>query len=164
MKTEKEKLQAKTVVQLQRYAKKVGANIVTPAGKAKTKDQLVNSIVMKQRLSGKSNSQTGKSNTAKDLQRSAKAPGKRTSASGKTYTERRANRSDKPGSLLGRKPKTLIIENGRMTAEEAKKIVQYKGPVSWRKTSHNIKAVNNEINNILKGLRAQYKESVKPQA
>jgi len=54
MKTEKEKLQAKTVDQLKRYAKKVGAKIVTPEGKAKTKDQLVNSIVMKERLSGKS--------------------------------------------------------------------------------------------------------------
>jgi hypothetical protein len=54
MKTEKEKLQAKTVEQLKRYAKKVGAKIVTPEGKAKTKDQLVNSIVMKERLSGKS--------------------------------------------------------------------------------------------------------------
>lgn len=101
MKTEKEKLQAKTVDQLKRYAKKVGAKIVTPEGKAKTKDQLVNSIVMKERLSGKSDSQTGKSNTAKDLQRGAKAPGKRTSSKGKTYYERRANRSDKPGSLLG---------------------------------------------------------------
>lgn len=54
MKTEKEKLQAKTVDQLKRYAKKVGAKIVTPEGKAKTKEQLVNSIVMKERLSGKS--------------------------------------------------------------------------------------------------------------
>jgi len=53
MKTEKEKLQAKTVDQLKRHAKKVGAKIVTPEGKAKTKEQLVNSIVMKQRLSGK---------------------------------------------------------------------------------------------------------------
>ena len=53
MKTEKEKLQAKTVDQLKRYAKKVGAKIVTPEGKAKTKEQLVNSIVMKQRLGGK---------------------------------------------------------------------------------------------------------------
>lgn len=110
MKTEKEKLQAKTVDQLKRYAKKVGAKIVTPEGKAKTKDQLVNSIVMKERLSGKSmgakpksTKQTGKSDTARDFVRYAKAPGKRTSAKGKTYYERRANRSDKPGQLLGQK-------------------------------------------------------------
>lgn len=102
MKTEKEKLQAKTVDQLKRYAKKVGANVVDPkTGKAKTKDQLINSIVMKQRLSGKGDSQTGRSNTAKDMTRRAKSPGKRTSSTGKVYYERRANRSDKPGSLLG---------------------------------------------------------------
>lgn len=103
MKTEKEKLQAKTVDQLKRQANKVGAKIVTPEGKAKTKEQLINSIVMKQRLSGKGDSQTGRSNTAKDMTRRAKAPGKRTSSTGKVYYERRANRSDKPGSLLGQK-------------------------------------------------------------
>jgi hypothetical protein len=103
MKTEKEKLQAKTVDQLKRQANKVGAKIVTPEGKPKTKEQLINSIVMKQRLSGKGDSQTGRSNTAKDMTRRAKAPGKRTSSTGKVYYERRANRSDKPGSLLGQK-------------------------------------------------------------
>lgn len=50
--SEKEKLNAKNVDQLKRYAKKVGAKIVTPDGKAKTKVQLVNSILMKQRLGG----------------------------------------------------------------------------------------------------------------
>jgi len=108
MKTEKEKLQAKTVDQLKRYAKKVGAKIVTPEGKAKTKDQLVNSIVMKERLSGKSlgakpaaKKQTGTSNKARDIKRTAKAPGKRKSASGRTYYESRKNRSDRPGTLMG---------------------------------------------------------------
>ena len=103
MKTEKEKLQAKTVDQLKRYAKKVGAKIVTPEGKAKTKDQLVNSIVMKQRLGGLGERQTGVTNKYVDIKRKAKAPGKRTSAKGKTYTERRANRSDQPGQMLGAK-------------------------------------------------------------
>lgn len=107
MKTEKEKLQAKTVDQLKRYAKKVGAKIVTPEGKAKTKDQLVNSIVMKERLSGKTlgakpaaKKQTGSSNKARDIKRAAKAPGKRKSASGRTYYESRKNRSDRPGTLM----------------------------------------------------------------
>jgi hypothetical protein len=45
--------------------------------------------------------QTGSSNKIKDESRKALPPGKRKSASGKTYTERRTNRSDKPGSLLG---------------------------------------------------------------
>lgn len=110
MKTEKEKLQAKTVDQLKRYAKKVGAKIVTPEGKAKTKDQLVNSIVMKERLSGKTlgakpaaKKQTGKSNIAKDKARKALSPGQRVSAKGKKYYEYRRNRSDVPGQMLGQK-------------------------------------------------------------
>jgi len=124
MKTEKEKLEAKSVAQLQAYAKKIGANIKDPkTGKLKTKTQLVNSIVMLQRL-GKAKKhisavvkkQTSKKTAAesrqtkmkgrdiaRDLDYQAKAPGKRTSASGRTYYERRANRSDVPPTLLGQK-------------------------------------------------------------
>lgn len=132
MKTEKEKLQAKTVDQLKRYAKKVGAKIVTPEGKAKTKDQLVNSIVMKERLSGKTlgakpaaKKQTGTSNKARDIKRTAKAPGKRKSASGRTYYESRKNRSDKPGQLLGEKLKYRYItsETWRKTPADNKTVV-----------------------------------------
>lgn len=47
--------------------------------------------------------QTGTSNKKADLQRKAKKPGKRKSASGRVYTERRKNRSDKPGMLTGMK-------------------------------------------------------------
>jgi hypothetical protein len=127
-KTEKEKLQAKTVDQLKRQAKKVGANVIDPkTGKAKTKEQLVNSIVMKLRLSGQSDRQTGKSNTAKDDTKQAKAPAKRTSSKGKVYYERRANRSD-AGLLLGEKFKYRYI-----TAE------------SWRKTPADYKTVINGV-------------------
>ena len=103
MKSEKEKLAAKSVEQLKAAAKRLGGKLVTPDGKAKTKVQLINTIVMKNRLAGKSMGakQTGTSNKAKDLQRKAKAPGKRTSAKGKVYTETRKNRSDKPGTMLG---------------------------------------------------------------
>ena len=54
MKSEKEKLQAKSVNALKASAKRLGGKLVTPDGKAKTKQQLINTIVMKQRLSGKS--------------------------------------------------------------------------------------------------------------
>jgi hypothetical protein len=122
--SEKEKLQAKTIDQLKRYAKTVGANIVDPkTDKQKTKVQLINSIIMLQRL-GKAKKQisavvkkqTSKKTAAasrqtkmkgrdivRDLNRKAAAPGKRTSASGRTYYERRANRSDVKGTLLGQK-------------------------------------------------------------
>jgi hypothetical protein len=104
--SEKDKLAAKSVDQLKAAAKRLGGKLVTPDGKAKTKQQLINTIVMKKRLAGQGMGakQTGKSNKAKDLQRKAKAPGKRTSAKGKVYTETRKNRSDKPGTLLGEKP------------------------------------------------------------
>jgi hypothetical protein len=54
MKSEKEKLAAKTVDQLKAAAKRLGGKLVTPDGKAKTKQQLINTIVMKQRLAGQS--------------------------------------------------------------------------------------------------------------
>ena len=41
--------------------------------------------------------QIGRTHKVQDEKRKAKLPGKRRSASGKTYTERRKNRSDKPG-------------------------------------------------------------------
>ena len=105
MKSEKEKLQAKSVTALKAAAKRLGGKLVTPDGKAKTKQQLINTIVMKNRLAGKSMgaNQTGTSNAAKDRMRKAKAPGKRTSAKGKVYTETRKNRTDKPGTMLGNK-------------------------------------------------------------
>lgn len=49
------------------------------------------------------NRQTGKSNRKRDQLFKAKAPGKRRTRHGTTYTERRANRSDKPGQMTGAK-------------------------------------------------------------
>jgi hypothetical protein len=54
MKSEKEKLAAKSVTALKAAAKRLGGKLVTPDGKAKTKVQLINTIVMKKRLAGKS--------------------------------------------------------------------------------------------------------------
>ena len=68
---DKATLSKKSVLALGRLAKKVGAKTVTPDGKRKTKVQLVNSIIMAERL--------GK-----------KAPGRKTSAktsSAKTKAE-----------------------------------------------------------------------------
>ena len=130
MKSEKEKLAAKTVDQLKAAAKRLGGKLVTPDGKAKTKVQLINTIVMKQRLSGKSMGakQTGTTNKAADIKRKAKAPGKRTSAKGKVYTETRKNRTDKPGTLLGENFKYRYI-----SAE------------TWRKTNKDFKTVINGV-------------------
>jgi hypothetical protein len=131
MKSEKEKLAAKTVDQLKAAAKRLGGKLVTPDGKAKTKVQLINTIVMKNRLAGKSMgaNQTGTSNAAKDRMRKAKAPGKRTSAKGKVYTETRKNRTDKPGTMLGQKIQDYrAIENVRVFE------VVYLGPTNYSGT------------------------------
>ena len=131
MKSEKEKLAAKSVEQLKAAAKRLGGKLVTPDGKAKTKQQLINTIVMKNRLAGKSMgaNQTGTSNAAKDRMRKAKAPGKRTSAKGKVYTETRKNRTDKPGTMLGQKIQDYrAIENVRVFE------VVYLGPSNYSGT------------------------------
>jgi len=65
MKSEKEKLAAKSVNALKASAKRLGGKLVTPDGKAKTKQQLINTIVMKQRLSGKSMGGNAKTTAAK---------------------------------------------------------------------------------------------------
>ena len=78
--SEKEKLQAKTIDQLKRYAKKVGAKIVTPDGKPKTKEQLVNSALMAQRLGAKKPKAVAKKIVTKKTT-ARKAPIKRTGAS-----------------------------------------------------------------------------------
>jgi hypothetical protein len=49
---DKAALNKKSKAQLETMAKKIGANVKTPDGKVKTKTQLVNSIVMKNRLNG----------------------------------------------------------------------------------------------------------------
>ena len=138
MKSEKEKLAAKTVDQLKASAKRLGGKLVTPDGKAKTKQQLINTIVMKQRLGGKS---MGGNETTKKV------------AAKKTVAKK---------TTLGKVKKTLVIDNGRMTAIEAKKLLNYAGPTSFKATAHNKAAVKKEIDSILKNLRAQYNSALKP--
>lgn len=139
MKSEKEKLAAKTVDQLKAAAKRLGGKLVTPDGKAKTKVQLINTIVMKNRLAGKS--------------MGAKATNTKKVAAKKTVAKK---------TTLGKVKKTLVIDNGRMTAIEAKKLLNYAGPTSFKATAHNKAAVKKEIDSILKNLRAQYNSALKP--
>ena len=136
--SEKDKLAAKSVDQLKAAAKRLGGKLVTPDGKAKTKQQLINTIVMKNRLAGKS---MGANATTK------KAAVKKTVAKKAT---------------LGKGKKPLVIDNGRMTAIEAKKLLNYAGPTSFKATAHNKAAVKKEIDSILKNLRAQYNSALKP--
>ena len=67
MKSEKEKLAAKSVTALKAAAKRLGGKLVNPDGKAKTKQQLINTIVMKNRLAGKSMGGNAKTTQAQKI-------------------------------------------------------------------------------------------------
>ena len=87
------------------YMAKIRAMRGTGAGSHKdTKSHNVSIRVVSGTKKKDATRQTGTSVKSKDKLRSALPPGKRTTGKGKskhTYYERRANRSDRPGSLLG---------------------------------------------------------------
>ena len=121
----KAKLMKLQVTTLRNKAKKLGVSDVTK----RTKENLVQSIILgearkkrgtaagkkatakkrtmagvapsRARAAAKASYQTGRSDSARDSARPAMPPGKRKSPSGGFYYERRKNRSDKPGSILG---------------------------------------------------------------
>jgi len=106
MKSEKEKLAAKSVTALKASAKRLGGKLVTPDGKAKTKQQLINTIVMKQRLAGKSmggNTTTKKVVAKKTV--SKKAPARKTLSGANEYNlSLQINQK-------GKKPRKIVINN-----------------------------------------------------
>lgn len=69
--------------------------------------------------------QTGSSNKVADRKIKAKSPGKRKSATGRKYFERRANRSDMPGTLTGVSSATLTSTlKTRLKDELGKQLVK----------------------------------------
>ena len=117
--SEKDKLNAKTIDQLKRYAKKVGAKIVTPEGKPKNKQQLVNSVLMAQRL-GKKNPAlktkkvvTRKTLSEKPKTNKAKLDALKIKAYKVGYKAGKENKVLKPGG----NPEVLALIVGLPTAE-----------------------------------------------
>jgi len=119
----KAKLMKLAVTTLRNKAKKLGISDVAK----RTKENLVQSIILgearKKRgtAAGKkatakrkvsSTRQTGSSSAAKDRARKALAPGRRVSKTGSVYYERRKNRSDKAGQLLGGSKRDYIEDIG----------------------------------------------------
>ena len=107
MKSEKEKLAAKSVEQLKAAAKRLGGKLVTPDGKAKTKQQLINTIVMKNRLAGKS--MGAKATTTKKVvaQKTVakKAPARKTLSGANEYNlSLQINQK-------GKKPRKIVIND-----------------------------------------------------
>jgi len=109
----KAKLMKLTIPALRKKAKALNVSDYTK----RTKENLVQSIILgearknigkvaKKKAAPKTSAASRQTkmrerDIVKDLVRKAKAPGKRRSASGKIYYERRANRSDVPGTMLG---------------------------------------------------------------
>jgi len=119
----KAKLMKLAITTLRNKAKKLGISDVAK----RTKENLVQSIILgearKKRgtAAGKkatakrkvsSTRQTGSSSAAKDRARKALAPGRRVSKSGSVYYERRKNRSDKAGQLMGGSARSYIEDIG----------------------------------------------------
>jgi hypothetical protein len=119
----KAKLMKLAVTTLRNKAKKLGISDVAK----RTKENLVQSIILgearKKRgtAAGKkatakrkvsSTRQTGSSSAAKDRARKALPPGRRVSKSGSVYYERRKNRSDKAGQLMGGSKRDYIEDIG----------------------------------------------------
>lgn len=119
----KAKLMKLAVTTLRNKAKKLGISDVAK----RTKENLVQSIILgearkkrgtaagkkataKRKLS--STRQTGSSSAAKDRARKALPPGRRVSKSGSVYYERRKNRSDKAGQLMGGSKRDYIEDIG----------------------------------------------------
>jgi hypothetical protein len=110
----KAKLMKLAVTTLRNKAKKLGISDVSK----RTKENLVQSIILGEarkkrgtaagkkataKRTASSTRQTGSSSTARDRARKALPPGRRVSATGRVYYERRKNRSDKAGQLMGEK-------------------------------------------------------------
>ena len=80
--------------------KKFVAMVKNKAKAAKAKKAPAKKAAVKKATATKAY-QTGSSNKLYDSMRKAQGPGKRVSANGGVYYERRKNRSDMPGSVLG---------------------------------------------------------------
>ena len=124
----KAKLMKLAVTTLRNKAKKLGVSDVSK----RTKENLVQSIILgearkkrgtaagkkataKRTMSAgvrQSTRQTGTSKLTRDLNKRALAPGRRISKAGNVYYERRRNRSDKPGQLLGGSKRDYIEDIG----------------------------------------------------
>ena len=119
----KAKLMKLAVTTLRNKAKKLGISDVTK----RTKENLVQSIILgearkkKGTAAGKkatakrktsTTRQTGSSSSVRDRARKALAPGRRVSKTGSVYYERRKNRSDKAGQLLGGSKRDYIEDIG----------------------------------------------------
>ena len=124
----KAKLMKLQVATLRNKAKKLGVSDVSK----RTKENLVQSIILgearkkrgtaagkkataKRTMSAgvrQSTRQTGTSKLKRDLNKPALAPGRRVSKAGNVYYERRKNRSDKPGQLLGGSKRDYIEDIG----------------------------------------------------
>lgn len=152
----KETLSGLSVAELKNLATKSSANTIDPkTGKAKTKVQLVNAILMKKRLSGDSNILRGTSNRSLDKQRKAKKPGKRVAKSGKVYNENRANRADVRG-MLGEKKMTATDVKAKEFKMHLTQLNKVANEIIKARGTKEIPALRKQLSGEMRSCRSNY--------
>ena len=111
---DKATLSKKSVLALERLAKKVGAKTVTPDGKKKNKTQLVNSIIMASRLGKKA---PGKATTRKTL-----GAGPITPAKAKALQKKRDVMKKYIADIIDAGPNYAVWQNAQGAYKNAKAI------------------------------------------
>ena len=115
-------LSKKSVLALERMAKKVGAKTVTPEGKKKNKTQLVNSIVIASRLGKKAPGLKAKKAPAKTVGRKTLGAGPITPAKAKALQKKRDIMKKYIVDIIDAGPNYAVWQNAQGAYKNAKAI------------------------------------------
>jgi len=115
-------LSKKSVLALERLAKKVGAKTVTPEGKKKNKTQLVNSIVIASRLGKKAPGLKAKKAPAKTVGRKTLGAGPITAAKAKALQKKRDIMKKYIVDIIDAGPNYAVWQNAQGAYKNAKAI------------------------------------------
>ncbi len=115
-------LSKKSVLALERLAKKVGAKTVTPEGKKKNKTQLINSIIIASRLGKKNPATKAKKAPAKTVGRKTLGAGPITPAKAKALQKKRDVMKKYIVDIIDAGPNYAVWQNAQGAYKNAKAI------------------------------------------
>jgi len=119
---DKATLSKKSVLALERLAKKVGAKTVTPDGKKKNKTQLVNSIIIAERLGKKNPALKTRKAPAKAVGRKTLGAGPITPAKAKALQKKRDVMKKYIADIIDAGPNYAVWQNAQGAYKNAKAI------------------------------------------
>ncbi len=119
---DKATLNKKSVLALERMAKKVGAKTVTPEGKKKNKTQLVNSIIIAERLGKKNPALKAKKAPTKSVGRKTLGAGPITPAKAKALQKKRDLVKKYIAEIVDAGPNYAVWQNAQGAYKNAKAI------------------------------------------